>query len=404
MATGDTTQQSPPPVFNKYRDFLEQVSDDPAGEYPALCHRLQQLDRSRHELWLLRVPKDGTAIHTYRVEEPNNVKPQDYERINVRNLRAMIASGDEEMEYQAVLLANYSKKISAWIVDNLAIGLDMEPYVWEHLLGKVASREFHDLPAQLNRDHFVEIGSNFMVLMDRVAGGRPKTALIILDEHPVARKPVINPSPRPSVMVRPTREPIWGGKGKEGYLTYIIRRHITLDTEPDKFGSGNSLFRCLDGFLSVHFELSATNIPNPSFLDFESILYDRVWANTTPQETWYQMRLKLDECRTILLRLELQMKLNFTVVEGGELEKQYQRLKQKLEIDLRDLEAVEARLRDYIDVLGSKKSTEMAERSIAESKRVMLLTSLAFVFVPVSLASSIYGMVSELKYKILYLP
>ena len=40
----------------------------------------------------------------------------------------------------------------------------------------------------------------------------------------------------------------------------------------------------------------------------------------------------------------------------------------------------------------SQKSIEMAEISIAESKRVRLLTILAFIFVPVSLTTSIFGM------------
>ncbi|KAK3305868.1 uncharacterized protein B0T15DRAFT_494004 [Chaetomium strumarium] len=58
----------------------------------------------------------------------------------------------------------------------------------------------------------------------------------------------------------------------------------------------------------------------------------------------------------------------------------------------RVLEIAEARLRDQIDMISSGKSNEMAERSIQESKRAILLTVLAFIFLPVSLASSIYGM------------
>ncbi|KAF9701626.1 hypothetical protein EKO04_001149 [Ascochyta lentis] len=59
---------------------------------------------------------------------------------------------------------------------------------------------------------------------------------------------------------------------------------------------------------------------------------------------------------------------------------------------LRAFEISEASLRDRIAISSSEASTNMAEQSIKESKRVILLTAFAFVFLPLSLASSIFGM------------
>jgi hypothetical protein len=99
-------------------------------------------------------------------------------------------------------------------------------------------------------------------------------------------------------------------------------------------------------------------------------------------------------------------------------------VKSLYEQHVEELELAETRLRMKLDSFASERSNEMAERSIAESKRMILgaspfnlfglwimrrrlgcavsmhayahmsaVTALAFIFLPVSLAASVYGMV-----------
>lgn len=78
----------------------------------------------------------------------------------------------------------------------------------------------------------------------------------------------------------------------------------------------------------------------------------------------------------------------------------------RIQLRLTNLQLSEANLKDRIFVYSSAKRTEMAERSIQESRRVILckyhpclsmfclIAHSRIFFLPVSLTSSIYGMVS----------
>lgn len=126
---------------------------------------------------------------------------------------------------------------------------------------------------------------------------------------------------------------------------------------------------------------------------------------------WTRLRGEADHQRLNLTALPSFVASNFDSNEKL-LKRKLNELQGKWERYVKELEMAESRLRDHIAILASQKSTEMAERSIAESKRVILcmldgyfsigpislsltspVTSLAFVFLPISLASSVYGMV-----------
>ncbi|MCJ1435082.1 hypothetical protein MMC27_004452 [Xylographa pallens] len=59
---------------------------------------------------------------------------------------------------------------------------------------------------------------------------------------------------------------------------------------------------------------------------------------------------------------------------------------------LADAQALETRIRDRLQMKVGRWSLEESRRSIDEGKRVKLLTILAFIFIPISLVASVFGM------------
>lgn len=77
----------------------------------------------------------------------------------------------------------------------------------------------------------------------------------------------------------------------------------------------------------------------------------------------------------------------------------YQDYEDELKKDVAEADRLESQVRDYMQIQvarlslqESRNSIEMSNRQMEESKRVKIFTILAFVYVPLNLATSIYGM------------
>jgi hypothetical protein len=86
---------------------------------------------------------------------------------------------------------------------------------------------------------------------------------------------------------------------------------------------------------------------------------------------WPRLRTEVDERRSTLLWMPRFVDQHFDL-KNAEMQAAYNDVKERFELHFKDLELAKLRLRDHIGIESSQKSTEMAEQSIRESKRVML--------------------------------
>jgi Mg2+ and Co2+ transporter CorA len=129
-----------------------------------------------------------------------------------------------------------------------------------------------------------------------------------------------------------------------------------------------------------------------------------------PQALWNELRTELDDAKGVLRSLPGFVNQNLNKAESN-LKERLEWMQLLFERYVTKVESVEQRFRDQLTIIASAKWVEMAELSIQESKRVMLckylstyatamllklimytVTALAFIFVPISLATSIFGM------------
>lgn len=192
----------------------------------------------------------------------------------------------------------------------------------------------------------------------------------------------------------------------EAYETWFLRRYlqdnIALPHTPDP------LFGCFCALMELQLSKSPLNIP---LLTDSSKARDTVRSRYGRQRlesraAWLNLRKDLDGHRMQAMHMARYVQQQFDVKQQPRLSD----LLTRFDIYLRRLELAEAAFRDQIAIQSSAVSTKMAEQSIRESKRVTLgktlilhvhiltlinlVTILAFIFLPVSVASSIYGMVS----------
>jgi hypothetical protein len=207
--------------------------------------------------------------------------------------------------------------------------------------------------------------------------------------------------------------------------TQLIRRFLTVHKDTfSSLGPSNALFLGLAALMELHLSSPSRNVPifgesgDTLLLRYYGHPNDLGYVHHLRVDTrimWARLRTEVDEQRSTLLWITRFMHQHFDLNHDG-MEVACKDLKERFECHFADLELAEIRLRDHIGMQSSQKSTEMAEQSIRESKRVMLrkspylifnrsqgltgytVTALAFIFIPISLATSIYGMVSSLKH------
>jgi hypothetical protein len=198
----------------------------------------------------------------------------------------------------------------------------------------------------------------------------------------------------------------------------LVERYIHEAVQSkNKFGPGNFLYVCLAALLELHLSTAPTSVFHIADFgyyqglmrkyrrNFEDMANDFPPVNnypgmatneplpvdTYPDMGWRQLRVELDDQRYTLRWMTRFFKRHLDY-RNKDLQAAFKELRGRFKLRVQDLEQVESQLRDQMASEGIDKSIRMAEMSIRESKRVMLLTALAFIFLPISLASSVYGM------------
>ncbi|KAH6862979.1 hypothetical protein B0T12DRAFT_400939 [Alternaria alternata] len=193
------------------------------------------------------------------------------------------------------------------------------------------------------------------------------------------------------------------------YRKSLVERFITEAVESkSQFGPGNFLYVCLAALLELHLSTAPMDVfysgligghmgSTHKYRSFQGATNESLSVRNFPDMGWSRLRMELDHQRHTLRWMTRFFKRHFDY-RNKDLQAAFKEVRERFKLQVQDLEQVESQLRDQIASEGVHKSISMAEISIRESKRVMILTALAFIFLPISLASSVYGMVRPLCY------
>jgi hypothetical protein len=162
------------------------------------------------------------------------------------------------------------------------------------------------------------------------------------------------------------------------YGTGLLRRWINSHCDPSRMTGQEIAFSCLEGLLQ--FQMMRSPLDRRTVLNF-----------TKPQSVWRSLRAEIDRRRLTHVNLPSFIRRHFDT-QNPSITQACSNINDSHLRTIKELEIMEAQILSQMEVHSTEKSREMAILSIRESKRVMLLTMLAFIFIPVSLAASIYGM------------
>jgi len=162
-------------------------------------------------------------------------------------------------------------------------------------------------------------------------------------------------------------------------LSAIHRWLFSATSNINRYGSNNFLFACVEALVYWHISHAPST---PEFGDLDDKITPKFYAtwklsyyfsspDDLPQYIWNRLRNEADERQAILDTLPLFVHENFNS-DDASFKRAYKTLEMKVERCTKEVTLAEGKLRDQISIVSTIKSTEMAEISIEESKRVML--------------------------------
>ncbi|KAJ4992957.1 hypothetical protein SVAN01_01661 [Stagonosporopsis vannaccii] len=282
------------------------------------------------------------------------------------------------------------------VADIIGIELDIPPAVWDHLRDRRVGGTSPTKDDSRNRtakwvenSPVLDIGESSLVVLDH---GRVSTAFLNLSKPLDDRSDTLDhtsayPMDPPSQAMTGSKRFITPAPG-EAHETRFLRRHLQDNIGPPH--RLDPLLVCFRALVELHLCKAPLNIPlltdSPSSRDIAVGRYADLSMDM--RSVWSRLRQELDSHRMQAVHMARYVTQRFS----AEQQLLCSDLLARFDIRLRGLDVIEATLRDHIAIQSSAISTEMAKQSIRESKRVTLVTILAFILLPVSVASSIYGM------------
>lgn len=164
--------------------------------------------------------------------------------------------------------------------------------------------------------------------------------------------------------------------GKPETVSAIDRWIYDAASTRGRYGAGNTLFACLEALLRCHQSKAPSGVP--MLMDLEVPYSHPRYEHDQDRDFDYEppllldkLRHEIDSRRAVLNALPEFVRRNFDIEDPririalDSVGSTYGRWTRELEIE-------EASFRDRLNVISTGKSTEMAELSIRESKRVLL--------------------------------
>ena len=300
----------------------------------------------------------------------------------------------------------------------------MPPDVWDYMQGHARGEDFYHVqrryfPVPWSKDcPVLRIGDNSICILHAIPGVRPKTcefdhvllrprlisrpAILFLAKHrkqipyerferggeslrtrPVPHKTnglyMFPPRTPSQFSQKPTETPNFPAVAEDRDI-WLIRKYLLRNNDaPATYGRENTLFLGLAALVELHLSTPSRNIPlftrvqEYFFLKYYGCYLSPGWWNLTVELRflWPRLRTEVDEQRITLQWMSRFARRYFDFNEDG-MEEAFQDLKDRFELNFRELELAESRVQDQTAMNSSRKSTEMAEQSIKESKRVMM--------------------------------
>ena len=402
-----------------YTRYLEAAidSDGPLNRYRELLPYLKSKDvpslRSAETTSLLRI---------------NNGQCRQWHLNDAYSLKKTFEEEQEPWQYQVLLVRQGSIYTEPSVIEVVSLELDIPPTIWFLILS--GSRNISnigiipDTPnASLERQHILHVGNQWLLLVNPLTRSQPQTgsiffqsgwrkgsslfiAIVLLDEKDVSipvltrKKDYMRFPGMPkyrifdqygSLASRPSATEPKTNRDADNYnlsnrshsyiafhrWKYAITRFVSERIEDvGQYGDGNFLLVCVEALLSIQ----SCNPPwCISLIDHENgdswgrYTGERLFEDSH-QQRWAELRDELDSHRETLLWLAYFIKTNFNL-EETKAKIACSGLQGNFERFVKEVEIAEVRSRDQIGILSSRKATEMAQMSIAESKRVMIRES-----------------------------
>ena len=413
--------------FGSYEAYLESIRCDPM--YVGRSYT-EILDGCFHD------PIDASPGVDI-VDVSNEDLPVGGVRLRCENLSASelctaLCQPPPDTRAQIVLwqINTYTRGIKDFL-DVLGVGLRLDPCFFEALRWRKDENEISRQFLSKNILCMGSIGTSVSVARSfELAQGNPVPVVLIagpmlekvevFNYYPARGKPLL---PNKAIYDLVGAAPLYGHYNHDGrpHLsnTYIRALFTLIKSDRDSvLSSGDTLSACIIPLLQIEIAICKGDLDNlrelfdefkDSYLDIYGFKtryrgrYHRhrdAWLPHEAPESMYRYRTRLrswieyfqnENCAL----MGLSSLIGPNVTEGLF----YPQIKERSISIAKEASRLEAEIRDYLQLQGSKlaleeskKSIQLSNHQINEGKRVKIFTVLAFFYVPLNLATSIFGM------------
>ncbi|KAF2106151.1 hypothetical protein BDV96DRAFT_591526 [Lophiotrema nucula] len=310
----------------------------------------------------------------------------------------------ENVSFQVVIPFVREWRRATCVVDLLGLSLNVDLDVWiylYHYSEGIVDRKGNEVNPYnfdpcVQREDFLRVGDNHLLVLDEVKNRRPATALIFpkiwTAEELTILQSISNPILPPRSPWFATDTAVSATAEVDGVFRSVVERFVG---PVHKAAVSFPLLGCVEALLWWQTRLYFGRFPQCDICQYvwRPTRLEKEEDTTTQQMFWFSLRRELDARRKTLLLLPAFLDTHVLLEDDDDLlKRRCKRMVAEYERHLRRLEIDESRVREIIAIKSSGTATEMAQLSIRETKRTGLLTVLAFIFIPISLSSSIFGM------------
>ncbi|MCJ1352630.1 MAG: hypothetical protein MMC33_002614 [Icmadophila ericetorum] len=346
--------EKPTHCFQTYLEYLDKIKEK-WPEYDTLREYLRkgQVWVTWHFICICDVQVDGSIVEQ-QLSWIDHEKAQKFLSTVASNVRTRF------------LIIDYTEELSPWAIDLLGLTLDIEPSFFSRIIDQ-------DLKYLPQAKEYLQVQDSYIKNLSK----RPNSideAINFLYDH---NTQITQPAKKRLDFVATQ-------------LGSILRQHPSECTSTE--------IDLLEGFIGVsqlllsQLQLSSNEM-RPlyvAWLDSNAIGHQEA-NDKRVERNLCELRRELEEHKRSLRATSRFAQINF----GEQLVKESKRFEQ-LRIDQEEAQieasALEAEIRESLLLQVGLLSLEEYGRSIEESKRVRILTILASIFIPVNLATSVFGM------------
>lgn len=180
------------------------------------------------------------------------------------------------------------------------------------------------------------------------------------------------PPPRPSTCCKGFETNVSARWNLRDAGVSFIRKYLTTkDNNLSVIGQVGQETACIAGLIELQLHQPSCLIPVISTTGLQLRDSDEGDTGLDPISLWIDLTNEIAHQKTTIAFLPQMIKRSFRSQPEGS-ENIVQKLITRFQVGLKELEDGEEVLKNYLALVSTQKSTDMAERSIQESKRVML--------------------------------